>query len=301
MVIDPDIRIDYISNAMLQAKDIRLGMLRLDMIHPVISGNKWFKLKENIKYATAHHYTSLLTFGGAWSNHLVATAAAAKAAGIAAIGIVRGLHGETAGSATLAQCEALGMRLHYVSREDYKRKEETGYLDSLKQQFDNPFIVPEGGNNALGIQGTKDIVSYIPEDVTLVSLAIGTGTTFCGIRQALAPHIQLSGFPVMKGGDYLYDEIAAHTGQDNNWTLHSEYHWGGFARHQPELLDFMNAFYADYNIPLDFVYTAKMMYGLLDRIAKNEIPDGSHILSIHTGGLQGNGSIKNKLHFSEPG
>jgi 1-aminocyclopropane-1-carboxylate deaminase len=298
MDIDPQsIRIDYIEEASLQARNIRLGLLRLDLVHPVISGNKWFKLQENIRFATGHKYASVLTFGGAWSNHLVATAAACAQAGLIVTGVVRGFHGKAVFSDTLEQCAALGMYLHFVSREDYNRKDDPAYLAALRAQFNDPFIIPEGGNNELGIVGARAIAACIPEDVTLVTTAIGTGTTFCGIRQALAEHINLLGFPVMKGGDYLRTDLAAHIPEHNNWQLNSNYHWGGFARHKPELLSFMNDFYARYNIPLDFVYTAKMMQGILDMIEKNEVPEDSHIICIHTGGLQGNNSIKNKLHF----
>ena len=298
MVIDPQpIRLDYIKEASLQARSIRLGLLRLDLVHPVISGNKWFKLQENIRFARDHQYAAVLTFGGAWSNHLVATAAACAKAGLAATGVVRGFHGEVVSSDTLEKCTALGMQLHFVSREDYKRKQDPAYLAALSDRFKHPFIIPEGGNNALGMLGARAIAAYIPEDVTLVATAIGTGTTFCGIRQALAQHIGLLGFPVMKDGDHLRAELAAHIPEHPNWQLNSNYHWGGFARHKPELLSFMNGFYDRHNIPLDFVYTAKMMQGILDMIEKNEIQEGSHIICIHTGGLQGNSSIKNKLHF----
>lgn len=298
MAIDPQTtRVDYIKETSLQARHIRLGLLRLDLVHPVISGNKWFKLQENIRFAIDHQYTSVLTFGGAWSNHLVATAAACAQAGLAVTGVVRGFHGEVRSSDTLEQCAALGMHLHFVSREDYNRKEDPAYLATLRTQFNDSFIIPEGGNNELGILGARAIAAYIPEETTLVATAIGTGTTFCGIRQALTQHINMLGLPVMKGGDYLRTELAAHIPEHNNWQLNSNYHWGGFARHKPELLSFMNDFYDRHHIPLDFVYTAKMMQGVLDMIEKKELPEDSHIICIHTGGLQGNSSIKNKLHF----
>lgn len=301
MVTDCNIHIDYITDPWLAARDIRLGLLRLDLLHPVISGNKWFKLKENIRFAVEQEYSSLLTFGGAWSNHLVAAAAAAKAAGLTITGIVRGLHANADLSDTLQQCRDLGMLLQPVSREDYARKDDPDYLADLRLQFDNPYLIPEGGNNEQGIKGARDIVSYLPADTTLVTLPMGTGTTFCGIGQALAEHISLLGFPVMKGGDYLHDVVAAQLPANANWQLNSGYHFGGFARHKPELILFMNNFYDQHAIPLDFVYTAKMMYGLFDLIEKNTFAAGSHIIAIHTGGLQGNRSIQDKLHFPMPG
>ncbi len=250
MVIDPaEVRIDYICNEQLQAKNIRLGLLRLDEVHPLISGNKWFKLKENIRYALDRQYPAVLTFGGAWSNHLVATAAAAQHAGLTATGIVRGLHGEAAGSATLAQCAALGMQLHFVSRETYAQKEDPTYLNQLQARFSDHYIIPEGGNNESGMQGAKEIAAFLPDDATLVAAPIGTGTTFCGIRLALPVHINLLGFPVMKGGAYLQAGIVDRAGNTGNWQLYTGYHWGGFARHKPELIDFINAFYDRYAIP----------------------------------------------------
>ena len=300
MVIEEAIRIDYISHRTLQDRGITLGILRLDLVHPVVSGNKWFKLKENIHTALSQGYDTVLTFGGAWSNHLVATAAAAQAAGLKAIGMVRGLHADAATSATLQECRDLGMQLQPLSREDYNRKEDAVFLDSLYTQYGRSYIIPEGDNNAAGIQGSGAIAAYIPLDATLVALAIGTGTTFCGIRQRLAPQCSMLGFPVMKGGDYLLQELSARIPQAGNWQLDSRYHFGGFARHQPGLIDFMNDFYEKYRIPLDFVYTAKMMGGLLDRILNGALPEHRHIIAIHTGGLQGNRSIKDRLCFPLP-
>ncbi len=300
MVIEDAIRIDYINDRTLQERDTRLGILRLDLLHPVISGNKWFKLKENIHSALSLGYSTVLTFGGAWSNHLVATAAAAQAAGLKAIGMVRGLHADAATSATLQECRDLGMQLQPLSREDYNRKEDAALLASLDSQYGHPYIIPEGGNNAAGIQGSGAIANYIPADATLVTLAIGTGTTFCGIRQRLAQPCSMLGFPVMKGGDYLQQEISARIPQAGNWQLDSRYHFGGFARHRPELIDFMNDFYEKHQVPLDFVYTAKMMWGLLDRIRNDGLAEHRHIIAIHTGGLQGNRSIKDQLRFPLP-
>lgn len=301
MVTEDQVRIDYINDPELQRRDIRLGMLRLDLLHPVISGNKWFKLKENIKAAHDQGHTAVLTFGGAWSNHLVATAAAARAAGLQAFGVVRGLHADTATSDTLQQCRDLGMQLQTVSREAYNRKEDAAYLEQLGLQFGHPYIIPEGGNNEAGMRGAGTIAGFLPGDTTLVTLAIGTGTTFCGIRQNLAQSCAMLGFPVMKGGDYLQGEIAARLPQSANWQLEARYHFGGFARHNPELITFINDFYRQYHIPLDFVYTAKMMWGLLELARNKELPAHSHIITIHTGGLQGNRSIKDQLCFSLPG
>ena len=301
MAIDlqEQIKIDLIDGELLRAKQVHLNILRLDQIHPLVSGNKWFKLKENIKNAVRQHCTSLLTFGGAYSNHLVATAAAAKASGLQSVGVVRGFHGKEHPTETLKQCEALDMHLHYVSREDYAQKNEGEFLSELQALYPQAYIIPEGGDNANGIIGAGEIASYIPPDINLVVLAIGTGTTFAGIRSRLDNTVHMLGFPVMKGGMYLKEEIERKLNtNNNNWQLNADYHFGGFAKYNQELIDFMNDFYAKHHIPLDLVYTAKMMYGIFDLLQKDYFPQGSNICCIHTGGLQGNSAVSQYLTYS---
>jgi 1-aminocyclopropane-1-carboxylate deaminase len=301
MAIDlqEQINIDPIDDELLRAKKVRLSILRLDQIHPLVSGNKWFKLKENIKEAVQNNCTTLLTFGGAYSNHLIATAAAAKASGLLSIGIVRGFHGKEHPTETLKQCEALGMQLHYVSREDYTQKKEAEFLSELQTFYSKAYIIPEGGDNTNGIIGAGEIASYIPSDTNLVVLTIGTGTTFAGIRNRLDSTINMLGLPVMKGGMYLKEEIEHKLNtNNNNWQLNAAYHFGGFAKYNQELLDFMNDFYAKHHIPLDLVYTAKMMYGVFDLLQKDYFPEGSNICCIHTGGLQGNNAVSQYLTYS---
>lgn len=296
------IRIDYLSDEELTAAGVRLGMLRLDTIHPLVSGNKWFKLKKNIQAAQAAHAEALLTFGGAYSNHLLATAAAAQAAGMASIGIVRGQPGPGTWSDTLKDCHSLGMDLVFASREIYSRKYDDTYLAQLKEQYPRAWIIPEGGNNEAGRAGAAAITTYLPEDSTHVAVAIGTGTTFSGIRETLDPRIALLGFPAMKGGAYLEPELKqCLSGTRDNWQLCTDYHFGGFARHTETLITFMNMFYDRYQVPLDFVYTAKMMYGITEMIRNGIFPPGSHIIGIHTGGLQGNRSLGHLLHSAATG
>lgn len=294
-----DLPIDYIHDELLLEAGIRFGILRLDRIHPLVSGNKWFKLKENIEVAKARGAKALLSFGGAYSNHLLAMAAAAKAYDLLPIGIVRGFHGQELPSATLLECAALGMQLVYVSREEYQRKEDPAYLQQLQVQYLGVYIIPEGGNNEAGLSGAAAIARYIPQDADLVMAAIGTGTTFAGVRNGLDSRTGMLGFPVMKGGEYLQQEIAERlqtTG--TNWALATGYHFGGFARYNDELLAFMNDFYKKHHVPLDFVYTGKMLYGILDMIRRKEISGKKHVIAIHTGGLQGNRSIGHLLSYS---
>lgn len=301
MAIDlrEQVQIDYLEDALLQQHRIRMGMLRLDLVHPLVSGNKWFKLKENIRAARVAGKDTLLSFGGAYSNHLHAMAAAAQAFQLKSTGIIRGFHGKDLPSETLQQCREMGMELVYVSREEYSKKADPSYLSGLQEQYPDAWLIPEGGNNEAGFSGAGTIAAYIPADATMVALPIGTGTTFCGIRQQLDKGIAMLGFPVMKGGDYLYAELSAQIdpGQDN-WMLETAMHFGGFAKHTPELLHFMNRFYAIHRIPLDFVYTGKMIYGVEQMIRDGRIADGSHIICIHTGGLQGNRSVQAQLSYT---
>jgi 1-aminocyclopropane-1-carboxylate deaminase len=277
---------------------VQVDMLRLDLVHPVISGNKWFKLKHNIAAAKTSGSKTILSFGGAYSNHLIATAAAARASGIAAIGIVRGDDKQEL-TETLRQCEDRGMQLHFVSRGEYKQKEEAAWLEYLFEKFDNPFIIPEGGANEWGRKGAGDIAALVPASYTHVCLSVGTGTTFSGLRNALPVTMQLLGFAPMKGGNYLADEIRGHLKDDCdvNWLLFDQWHFGGFGKWNSELLQFMNEFYRINNIPLDIVYTGKMMFGVKQLIEKEQFPGGSEILCIHTGGLQGNSPVGSGLIY----
>jgi len=283
----------------LEERGIRLSMLRLDRVHSLISGNKWFKLKDNVAAAQHQGKRRLLTFGGPFSNHLLATAAAAQASGLASAGLVRGFHAREQKTPTLADCEASGMELRFLSREDYNRKGDPSFLHQLQQAFPDALLIPEGGNNAAGRQGAGAIASLIPEHTDLVTLPVGTGATFCGIRDALDTGTRMLGFAGFKNGACLEEEIEKNLVLPRSgWELITEFHFGGFARHRPELIRFMNDFYRQFSIPLDFVYTGKMMYGLFRMVADDRISAGSRICAIHTGGLQGNRSLDSLLFYN---
>ncbi len=273
-----------------------IDMLRLDMVHPIVSGNKWYKLKHNIAYAKAHQFSSVLTFGGAYSNHLIATAAAAHYYGITAIGIVRGYNTNTE---TLKACQSYGMQLVPISYEEYNLKAEPDYLQQLSITYNAPFIIPEGGANEQGRLGCEEIAQYIPAGYTHVCLSLGTGTTFIGLRNALNADISLLGYVPMKGGKYLQEEVAKYLYLENNthWQLFDDWHNGGFGKWTEEQLSFMNTFNEMNNIPLDLVYTAKMMMGLEEQLHNGFFDTNARILCIHTGGLQGNVSVADKLHY----
>jgi 1-aminocyclopropane-1-carboxylate deaminase/D-cysteine desulfhydrase-like pyridoxal-dependent ACC family enzyme len=293
-----NVRIDYLKAPLFDRKNIRLGLLRLDEIHPLISGNKWFKLKENIRLAQQQGREGLLTFGGAYSNHLVATAAAAKLSGLSSIGFIRGLHARHPLTDTLKECSRQGMELQFLERAEYALKSTKEYLEDVQERYPGFLVVPEGGNNPEGLAGVAAIANLIPPEAGLVVLPVGTGATFSGLRNALGQEIEMLGFAPFKNGAYLEDVV-----RDNlypgmsGWRLCMNFHFGGFARHQPELIAFINEFYREFQIPLDFVYTAKMMFGLLQMIKKEELPENIHIIALHTGGLQGNCSIRHLLEF----
>jgi len=291
-----EIRVDYIHDPLWVDQNIRLGILRLDQIHPLISGNKWFKLKENIRAAQMSGRSRLLTFGGAFSNHLIATAAAVQALDMKSIGLVRGFHASTQQSATLESCVKLGMKLVFVSREAYRWKSNPEFLLELQQKYPDAWIIPEGGNNEEGRFGVREIVDYLPKDADIIALPIGSGTTFSGLRNCIHEHIRMFGFAGFKNGAYLVDEInKSLVNSQDNWDFYNVYHFGGFAKHKPELIGFVNSFYDTFKIPLDFVYTGKMMFGLFDLLKKHLVPENSHLIAIHTGGLQGNGILQDLL------
>ncbi len=300
MVIDweKNCTLDSVKHPILAAAQVQLSVVRLDKLHPIVSGNKWFKLKKNIAQAQTLKHKRILTFGGAFSNHLVATAAACQLLNLPAIAVVRGLHGAAQTTPTLEACKLMGMQLHFVNRENYNRKNDADFLQELKHQYDNPYIIAEGGYNELGVQGAAEIAQFIPQESNFVCSAIGSGITFAGLINAMPKTTALLGFTAFKHGHYLQKDIEHFTkNKYNNWHLQTDYHFGGFAKHNKELIHFMNHFYETTSIPLDFVYTAKMMYGIFDLIKKNRFARGSTITAVHTGGLQGNASIATQLLY----
>jgi 1-aminocyclopropane-1-carboxylate deaminase/D-cysteine desulfhydrase-like pyridoxal-dependent ACC family enzyme len=291
----PNIPVDIIANSLTESCGVQLQLLRLDTLHPVVSGNKWFKLHYNLETALQQGHHTLLTFGGAFSNHLVATAAACREAGLQSIGIVRG-DATTPLSPTLQDCLDLGMTLHWVDRSTYRQKAAPDFLAGLEAQYGPFYLVPEGGDNEAGVKGAASIMELVPADTTDICCAMGTGTTLAGLLSTSAPTQHIHGFPAIKQGDYLAGEVNQYT-EGSNFTLHTGYHFGGFGKHTPELLAFMNDFYQSFNIPLDFVYTAKMMYGIFDMLAQRAFEPGAIITAIHSGGLQGNRSLSGKLDW----
>jgi 1-aminocyclopropane-1-carboxylate deaminase len=284
----------------LKQAEIKLYVKRDDLIHPRFGGNKWRKLKYNLTHARDHGFDTLLTFGGAWSNHIYATAAAAKYFGFDSIGIIRGEE-HTPLNATLSFAERCGMQLHYVTRSEYRQKHEKHFLKKLKQQFGDVYLLPEGGSNTLALKGCAEIVDEVNHQIDqpfdIICCASGTGATLAGLASALKPSQSATGFSVLKGGDFLSTDVenflkntipTAGDRLKKNWHIETRYHIGGYARINPELIDFMQQFQADYGFELDAVYTGKMFYGLFDLIEAGTFEPGTVIVAVHSGGLQGN-------------
>ncbi|WP_043970792.1 MULTISPECIES: 1-aminocyclopropane-1-carboxylate deaminase/D-cysteine desulfhydrase [Acinetobacter] len=266
---------------------VQLTIKRLDLIHPQISGNKFYKLKYNLLAAQQQGLTEVLTFGGTFSNHIAATAYAAQRFGFQSIGMIRGEELATRDlNPTLQTAQDFGMQLHFVSRAEYRLRHEAEYLQQLQQQYAQAFIIPEGGSNALALQGTQEILSeHDRENYDVICCAVGTGGTIAGLIESSSSQQQILGFSALKG-DFLKQDIQQWTDK-SNWSLTDAYCCGGYAKTTIELLQFIQHFEQQYAIPLEQVYTAKMMMGLLDLIQQQYFPENSRILAIHTGGLQG--------------
>lgn len=229
----------------------------------------------------------MLTFGGAYSNHIAATAYAAHLFGLKSVGIIRGEElSHKALNPTLSTAQRFGMQLHFVSRQQYRQKDQPEYLSALKQQFPEHYIIPEGGSNALAIQGCQEILSeHDRQNYDLICCAVGTGGTISGLIEASAAHQTILGFSALKG-DFLSSDVAQYTGK-KNWNIIDDYCFGGYAKAPTELMQFIEKFEQDFAIPLEQVYTGKMLYGIFDLIQKNYFPPNTRILVIHSGGLQG--------------
>lgn len=273
---------------------VHLDIKRLDLVHPQISGNKFYKLKYNLLAAKQQNLSSILTFGGAYSNHIAATAYAAHLFSLKSIGIIRGE--ELASkplNPTLSKAQSLGMHLHFVSRNEYRLRDDANYLQQLQHQFPEIFIIPEGGTNELAVQGCQEILSQSDlNQYDVICCAVGTGGTISGLIERSTSHQKVLGFSALKG-DFLQQDIQQWT-KKQNWSLTDAYCCGGYAKTSLELLAFIESFEEQYAVPLEPIYTGKMMFGLFDLIKNNYFPEGTRILAIHSGGLQAD--IRNKSH-----
>ncbi len=265
------------------------------MIHPFVSGNKFRKLKYNLQQAKIENHDTLLTFGGAYSNHIAAVAAAGKEHGFKTIGIIRGdeLSIEYLENPTLKFASECGMQFDFISREDYRKKSDVDFISKLKARWGSFYLIPEGGTNALAVLGCQEILTENDMQFDFVCCCVGTGGTISGLINSSELHQKIIGFPALKG-DFLMEEIRKFAANDR-WELIDDYIFGGYAKISKELVDFINSFFITTKIPLDPIYTGKMVFGVIDMIQKNYFPENSKILMIHTGGLQGIEGMNMKL------
>ncbi len=282
----------------LSEDNLTLDVLRLDAIHPVVSGNKWFKLKYYLRQATDQQKDTLVTFGGAFSNHIIATAFACNQVGLKSIGIIRGEPSGTP-SATLQYAHSLGMHLIFVTREEYKQKEQIISAYNLNHCY----VVNEGGYGIKGALGAKEILQLVPEnDYTHIIASVGTGTMLAGLIMSARLQQNVIGISSMKGNEMLEQAVKDLLISENNFATFSilhDYHFGGYGKYPPPLIAFMNQAWQQFQLPLDIIYTGKLFFAIVDLVSKKQFKKGSKLLMIHSGGLQGNNSLsKNQLSFS---
>jgi len=284
----------------LELYNVSLFIKREDQIHPFISGNKYRKLKYNILEAQKQNKKTLLTFGGAYSNHISAVAFAGKEYGFKTIGIIRGeelgndLEKTLQQNITLRTAQNDNMQFKFVTRSDYRLKHTSMFITDLRKEFGDFYLVPEGGTNTLAVKGCEEILKPNDDEFDVICCGIGTGGTISGLINSAKAHQKVLGFPALKG-DFLQKEIEQYTIQNKNWSLIKDYHFGGFGKIDEELVNFINHFKQETSIPLDPIYTGKMMFGIVDLIINGYFKKGTKILAIHTGGLQGIQGMNDRL------
>lgn len=289
------VQIDAISEDFFHNDYVELSLLRLDLFDPDIPGNKFFKMKYNIEEMRLQGKDQLVTFGGAYSNHIAATAAAGKKFGFRTIGIIRG-EASNWHNHTLAQAEKDGMHLKFIDRMTYRdwKKGEVDLDDFIG--WKDYYLLPEGGSNALAVKGCKDIHELITGEYNVIACPVGSGATMAGLIAGSRSRAHILGYSALKGGEFLKDDVRkllldAEEEDPGNWSIELDFHFGGFAKVSEELIAFYHQFLQKTGIELDLIYTAKMMWGLKDLIRRGSIKKGMRILAVHTGGQQGNRSL----------
>ena len=286
-----------------EEKRIEVSMLRLDQVHFSVPGNKFFKLKYNLEEAKNQGKTTILTFGGAFSNHIHASAAAARNLGLKSIGIIRGEDSDK-NNPTLAYARGQGMHLYFISRDEYRRKNTEEFIAKLMGTFGDFYLIPEGGTNPLAIKGTSEILTEQHQEFSHICTSIGTGGTLAGLAQSLRQEQILIGFSSLKG-EFILEEIQQLMVRNSiqplgKLEINTAYHFGGYAKWTSELIDFIGWFWKEFGVPLDPIYTGKMVAGFFDLVQKNHFSEGSKILLIHTGGLQGNAGFHHQTGIRLP-
>ena len=281
-----------IHDKIISEKELSIDVIRLDKIHPVVSGNKLFKLHYFLEKAALLKHHTVVTYGGAYSNHLCATAYVCNLSGLKSIGIVRGEKFPQL-SHTLRFCKDNGMELIFNSRHLYSQKSHTDYYKTIEKDFGECSVIPEGGFHELGAIGAATILNTFDSiKYDYIICDIGTATTIAGILSAATASQKIIGVPVLKGMTDIYQRINRLVQTNtNHLTLLDNYHFGGYAKKTNELISFMNKLYRQNQVPTDFVYTGKQLFAIFDTAKNNFFKKGSKIACLHTGGLQGNLSL----------
>jgi len=288
--------IQEITHPLFTEKKVQVHVLRLDLYQPEIGGNKYFKLKYNLEQARLGNHSTLLSFGGAYSNHIAALANAGKIYGFKTIGIIRGDELEINSNKTIQQASENGMHLHFINRELYRKKNDTNFIEKLHQLFGEFYLIPEGGSNVFAVKGCKEIIDLIPFPADIICCAVGTGGTIAGIQLSSENNQQIIGIPVLKNATFLYNDILSLQEKFYSQILNEkpksklelifDYHFGGYAKSTKELEQFQINFQKEFQIPLDKIYTAKLFYAVFDLIKKDFFQPEQKIILLHTGGLQ---------------
>lgn len=278
--------IQEIHDPVFETAGVRILIKREDMNHSHVSGNKWWKLKYNLEEAKRPGKNTLLTFGGAYSNHIYATAAASQELGLKSIWIIRGEETFPLNQ-PLAFAKRSGMQLNYISRADYRKKHEPEFIKKLHDQFGDFYLIPEGGTNELAVKGVAEFANNLGDDFDYLCCSVGTGGTLAGMIEGLPQSKKVIGFSSLKGGEFLGEEIRKYTDKKGNWELIHDYHFGGYGKTTSALIQYIEQIEKQFDLPLDPIYTSKMMFGVLDLLKKSYFKKGSTILLVHTGGLQG--------------
>ena len=294
----PSTPLQKIEDEFLFRHKINLYVKREDLNDPELSGNKLHKLKFNLLKAREDNHETLLTFGGAYSNHIYAVAAAGKRFGFKTIGIIRGEE-HLPLNPTLKFAKSCGMKIGYMNRSTYRNKTSYQVINQLKEQFGRFYLIPEGGTNELALKGCSEIINSLDINFDIICTACGTGGTIAGLISGLKNSQKAIGFSVLKGAEFLNNDIRKLLGFYkmnclNNWEIKMDYHFGGYAKFTPELIDFLNKYEINTNIKVEPVYTGKMFFGIYDMIQKNNIPEETTIIALHTGGLQGLEGLKER-------
>lgn len=303
MLVSYPVSNDLLSDPSFEAAGVEVWIKRLDQVHPSISGNKFFKLKYNLTEARKLAMETVLTFGGAYSNHIYATAKAADQCDLKSIGIIRG-EATLPLNPTLDAATRTGMKIHYLNRTSYRDKNSPETLAELQKQFGPTYLIPEGGTNALAIRGTKEILTRQDKGFSHILCAVGTGGTLAGIALGKKEHQHLIGISALKG-EFILKEVASLFTEYNlpkplNWSISTDFHFGGYAKTKPELIDFIWDFYEKHEVTLDPIYTGKVAFAMNQKILEGFFPEGSKILLIHTGGLQGNAGFTERTGIKLP-